>query len=176
MKKQVSKLSKQSGVVLVVSLFMLLLLSLIGLSGMQSTMLEEKMASNSRDQNIAFQAAEAALREGELFIREAVSSDKSNFTTNPVNANGLHLETEDVDYKAAASWGNEESVEYSGTIPLVAAKPRFYIEYIKDEADPGGIGMGSGGGDISYFSVIAKGTGQRNSSQVYLRSIYARKF
>ena len=164
MKKQISKLSNQAGVVLIVSLFMLLLLSLIGLSGMQSTALEEKMASNSRDQNIAFQAAETALRAGETFIEDAISSDKSNFITNPVHANGLHLETEDVDYKAAASWGNDKSAEYSGTIPLVAAKPRFYIEYIKDIAP------------ISYFRVTARGTGRQSTSQVFLRSHYGKKF
>ena len=53
--------SKQQGAVLVVSLIMLLVMTLIGLSAMRSTVLEEKMAGNYRDSNIAFQAAEAVL-------------------------------------------------------------------------------------------------------------------
>ncbi|MEE9338933.1 MAG: PilX N-terminal domain-containing pilus assembly protein [Methylococcaceae bacterium] len=158
------KIAKQSGVVLVVSLIVLLLLTLIGVSGMQTTALEEKMASNSRDQNIAFQAAEAALRAGEIFIEDAVSSDRTNFTTSPSNANGLHLKTENLDYKATTTWGNDESVEYADTIPLVAAKPRYYIEYINDIAPN------------SYFRVTARGTGRQSTSHVYLRSYYGKKF
>ena len=60
--------SKQSGVVLVISLIMLVLLTLLGVTAMQTTSLEEKMAGNSKDRNIAFQAAEAALRDSEANI------------------------------------------------------------------------------------------------------------
>jgi type IV pilus assembly protein PilX len=59
----------QSGAVLIVSLIMLLLLTLIGASSMQTTSLEEKMAGNLRDRNLAFQAAESALRDAEQDIR-----------------------------------------------------------------------------------------------------------
>jgi type IV pilus assembly protein PilX len=48
---------------------MLLLLTLIGASSMQSTSLEEKMAGNLRDRSIAFQAAESALRDAEQDIK-----------------------------------------------------------------------------------------------------------
>jgi type IV pilus assembly protein PilX len=61
-------LKSQSGVVLVVSLIMLLLLTIIGISGMQSTVLEERMAGNMRDRNLAFQAAEAGLRDAEAYL------------------------------------------------------------------------------------------------------------
>lgn len=52
----------QQGVVLVVSLIFLLLLSLLGLASIQSATLQERMAGNQRDHDMAFQAAEAALR------------------------------------------------------------------------------------------------------------------
>lgn len=55
----------QKGVVLVISLIMLALLSIIGVAAMQATGLEEKMAGNMRDRNIAFQAAEAGMRDAE---------------------------------------------------------------------------------------------------------------
>ncbi len=55
----------QSGVVLVISLIMLLLLTLIGVAALQTTTLEEKMAGNMLDKNIAFQAAESALKAAE---------------------------------------------------------------------------------------------------------------
>ena len=60
-----SRAASQSGAVLIVSLIMLLLLTLIGVTAMQTTSLEEKMAGNLRDKNLAFQAAESALRAAE---------------------------------------------------------------------------------------------------------------
>ena len=50
---------RQNGAVLAVSLIMLLLITLIAVSSMQSTMLEEKMAGNTRDRNLAFQTTES---------------------------------------------------------------------------------------------------------------------
>ncbi|WP_447753750.1 pilus assembly PilX family protein [Pseudomonas nicosulfuronedens] len=55
----------ERGAVLLVSLVMLVLLTLIGLAGMRMVQLEERMAGNLRDRQMAFQAAEAALRAGE---------------------------------------------------------------------------------------------------------------
>lgn len=55
----------QTGAVLVISLIMLLLLTLIGVSGSQNTSIEEKMAANVLDRNIAFQAAETTLKAAE---------------------------------------------------------------------------------------------------------------
>ncbi|MHC8385420.1 pilus assembly PilX family protein [Pseudomonas sp. LB3P14] len=55
----------QRGMALLVSLVFLLLLTLIGLSSMQSATLQEKMAGSVSLRNQSFQSAEAALRVGE---------------------------------------------------------------------------------------------------------------
>ncbi len=55
----------QKGVVLVVALMFMLVMSIVGVTAMQSTIIQERMAGNARDRNLAFQAAEAALRAGE---------------------------------------------------------------------------------------------------------------
>jgi type IV pilus assembly protein PilX len=60
--------NRQSGVALIIGLVMLLLLTIIMLSAVQVSSLEEKMAGNLRNYNIAFQSAESALREAEEFI------------------------------------------------------------------------------------------------------------
>lgn len=57
--------SRERGAVLIVALVMLLLLTVIGLSSMRGTSLQENMAGNMRDSNLALQASEAALRKGE---------------------------------------------------------------------------------------------------------------
>jgi type IV pilus assembly protein PilX len=60
----------QKGSVLLVSLIFLLLLTLVGVSSMNMTSLEEQMAGNFRDHDLAFQAAEAALLAGEEFVED----------------------------------------------------------------------------------------------------------
>lgn len=70
----------QSGAVLVVSLVLLLILTILGLSAMIVSSSEEKMAGAFRDQQLAFQAAEAALREAEAYVQTS-NLDYANFAT-----------------------------------------------------------------------------------------------
>jgi len=61
--------SRQKGATLVVALLILLVLTVLGLAAMQATRMEERMAGNSRDVNLAFQGAEAGLRDAEERVR-----------------------------------------------------------------------------------------------------------
>ena len=54
---------RQSGAVLVVALMFLLIITMLGVTTMQSTTSEERMAGSARDWNNALQAAEAAMRD-----------------------------------------------------------------------------------------------------------------
>ena len=49
-------------------MLLLLVLTIIGVTVMQMSRMQERMAGNSRDVNLAFQAAEGALRAAEQFI------------------------------------------------------------------------------------------------------------
>ncbi len=60
--------NRQSGAVLIASLMILLLLTVFGVSTMDTNILEEKMAGNMRARNTAFQTAEAALRACETYV------------------------------------------------------------------------------------------------------------
>lgn len=52
---------RQKGAVLVVSLIVLLVLTLMGIGGMNSSVMQERMASNAQNSNREFQAAESAI-------------------------------------------------------------------------------------------------------------------
>ena len=54
---------QQHGVVLVVSLMILLVLTLLGISSLDGSIMEEKMASNAQTASITFQKADSAIRE-----------------------------------------------------------------------------------------------------------------
>ena len=65
---QTRRKSAQSGIVLPVVLIFLVLMMLLGVTAIRNVTLEEKMAGNSRYQQIAFQAGEIALRSCEADI------------------------------------------------------------------------------------------------------------
>jgi type IV pilus assembly protein PilX len=52
----------QRGVALVIALILLLVITLVGLAAVRGTIMQQKMASNMADRQIAFQSAEAAMR------------------------------------------------------------------------------------------------------------------
>ncbi|WP_374601097.1 PilX N-terminal domain-containing pilus assembly protein [Niveibacterium sp.] len=60
--------NSERGATLVVSLLMLIMVTLLGLAAMRTSTLETRMARNAREQLVAFQAAEGALRDAEADI------------------------------------------------------------------------------------------------------------
>lgn len=64
------KSNKQRGSALLISLIILLVMTVVGIQGMQNTALEEKMSGNFRDRALAFEAAEAALLAGEAWLNQ----------------------------------------------------------------------------------------------------------
>ena len=68
MKSRITFQSRQSGIALFISLVLLLVLTIIGVSSVQTTSLEVRMTRNEHDAMLAFQAAESALRDAEAQI------------------------------------------------------------------------------------------------------------
>ena len=56
---------REQGSALITGIVLLMILTLLALSSLSSGMVEEKLAANERDRQVAFQAAEAMLREAE---------------------------------------------------------------------------------------------------------------
>ena len=59
------KNNSQQGAILAMCLIFLVVLTVIAVGSMETTILEERMAGNMQDYNVAFQAAERALEVGE---------------------------------------------------------------------------------------------------------------
>lgn len=58
----------QRGIALATALILLIVVMLVGMAAMRGTILQQKMTSNYYDREMAFQAAEAALRQGEAAV------------------------------------------------------------------------------------------------------------
>ena len=63
--------AQQTGVALMVVLILLVLMTLLALVSLRGTLMQERMSSSQYDRSLAFQSAEAALREG-----ESIAADK----------------------------------------------------------------------------------------------------
>lgn len=78
-------MKKQNGIVLLISLLLLLMLTLIAIAAANQSTLQLRIASNSQQQNAAFQAAESGIQQWTSAYFAA--SDNSNFPLEWVSQN-----------------------------------------------------------------------------------------
>lgn len=175
----------QKGVVLVIGMLILIVLTLIGLTGMRMTTFEEKMSGNLKDKHIAFEAAEAAMMAAENDIETNVIST-GNFDAD--GSDGLFDNTfveiwKLVDWDQADSSNDNEPIIYSAFNNTYNVKqpPRYIIEYygtVIDDVDKLNLdnyGGNTGAGETELFRITARGTGVNNNSEVLLQSSYGKR-
>ncbi|MCK5662053.1 MAG: pilus assembly protein [Thiotrichaceae bacterium] len=171
------RVNKQSGAVQFISLIMLLLLTILGVSSMKSTVFEEKMAGNYKDVNTAFQAAEVGLRGAEDYLSGLIVVSDFGLV------NGLYAAADTTPTYKTSTWTNTDSVEYDTSLTEYAAQPRYFIKYVRELAPDtnakvnlGGYGEKNAGGAVTMFKVVSRGTGGSDSTRIYLQSYYGRRF
>lgn len=169
----------QGGVVLLVGMVMVLLMTIVGLSAIRGTGMQEQMAGNMRDLNLAFQATEAALREGEA----AISDNLGNFDAS-VNGFYLNLSHPDSDpaFSDMAHWGKNDWLSNRSVVAasvgdgdgLLADTPRYVVEELSYECDSGsGVNWGGGANSQSIIHrVTSRGVGGTENSVAVLQSTY----
>jgi type IV pilus assembly protein PilX len=180
-------MKRSRGAVLVISLVLLLALSLIGVSAMQSATQEEHISGNARQHNLAFQAAEAGLRAGETYLAGmavgvktwttaglqktalTIASDIATFWLNP---NGK-IDGTYYDWTGAAPLPNSGSVPVTLDSTLYA-QPRYVIEYLATSYSNSSLQAGQpvGGLPVLVYRVTARGTGGTSDAVAILQSIY----
>ena len=168
---------RQSGMTLVVSLMILMALTILGVTSMQSTRTEIAMAGNLRESGIAFNATEVGLRAGEDFVNNTVTT-----TVYADPSIGLYAELDnDPSYNVSATWDASQTA--STTLPYVIEQPRFIIHYLGDRSQNevaavniGGYGGGQPGLTISNFRITARGAGQSGKTYRYGQSYFGHEY
>lgn len=168
----------QRGVALFISLVLLLVLTIIGVSAVQTTSLEERMARNTHDSVLAFQSAEVALRTAENFLQNNINSI-AVFT--PAGNNGLWQAPgyglSDL-WTQAATWTGTNSVELpADTVQNVNQQPRYVIEWlatVQRAENPALLGSSYSTlfDRIEVFRITARGVGGSANARVLLQSTY----
>lgn len=167
----------ETGAVLVVSLVFLLVLTLIGLSGLQVTSLEEKMSGNMRDRNLAFQGAESALRAGEMYLTlptlPPFSCTNGRYSWNDVNCDGTREDAQIWD--SSSDWSGISKVTYSaGTLASTSSAPAYIIEQMPAVAESGDSLEAGVAQDSQYYRVTARATGGTTDAVALVQSLYKR--
>lgn len=165
---------RQKGAVLVVSLMILLVLTLIGVTAMTTSTLEERMAGNLKDVNLAFQASESALRDSERWLAN-LGTRPSPVTTCGSPPCAVWELNQVGDLKSfAASWWQTNATGYSGSITEVNTQPRYVIEYY--DTIPDSIVKPSTGSGRFFYLITARGTGGTDNAQILLQSVFNTRF
>lgn len=175
---------REHGAVLVVGLIMVLLISIIGISAIRGSNLQEAIAGNMRERNLAFQASESALRIGESSVSDTKSRPVMSDTS------GLYNDT----YKtpassiltfSAANWIDATKVKITTLgLAYVAQQPSYVVEQLDPDFGAGAAMEGSGidadailiTGDITPYRVTSRGFGATENTIKTLQTSYNRRY
>lgn len=182
--------TRQHGVALIVSLIVLLLLTLIGISAMNSTILQDRMSGNASDRSVAFQAAAAAARRGEERVRNAQLPSASGDTCNPaggfyqtVACRGVQWKRDwrggsgVYDYPLATEGQESGLASIDGEESrLGQIEARYIIEQLPPDTDGQGGSLVIGGNETDrrrpVYRITANATYADGSAQVTVQTTY----
>ncbi|HEY1436879.1 MAG TPA: PilX N-terminal domain-containing pilus assembly protein [Casimicrobiaceae bacterium] len=176
----------QAGMSLFPALMFLLVLAVLGVSALNSTVMQEKMVSNTKDVNLAFQAAEAGLRDAEADVVINITSGtifSSSCTRGLCTPPSTWTSPSSLDISKVIDWSNSAltrsygAYTSSSALPDVAAQPQYVIERLSTlPVGPGGSagiglpGLPLNGGAAYRLTVLA--TGARAETRVILQSTF----
>jgi type IV pilus assembly protein PilX len=195
-------LRRQQGVILIVSLVMLLALTAIGINLSTGSLLQERMANNTRQSSLARLNAESALREAESRLEALLGSVGDVFSEIAthfnapndelrvaINTSGLVFDalpdtfdvTDASDWSATPLFSKVATAASTLTGGADPAAPRYMVEYI------GLMPLNYSGADIDMsaeaaedisqiphaFRITAIGYGQNQRIYSVLQSIYS---
>lgn len=163
----------ERGVALITGLIFMVVLTLISMAAMRTTLLEEKMAGNARDIDLAFQSAEAALREGEQLLN-APTLPLFAATGAYLTSAGVGARVYETYWMQTHNWASD-SVAVA-TVPTgVYTAPSYVIEQMPPSAGGGGGSLKAGPiVQSGIFRVTARGVGGNSNTRIYLQETYRR--
>jgi type IV pilus assembly protein PilX len=171
---------RERGVSLVVALIFLIILTILGLTAMRVATMEERMSGNSRDRSLAFQAAEAALRDAEsdieckkfgtppnprsVCISGMTGADAACTNGLCCNLSGLTCIEPAVPVYSNKSLTAAPSIKYgdatgASTLTGLSLQPRYLIEPFMVDGK-------------NYYRITVRGYGVNSDTQVTLQEVY----
>lgn len=150
-------------------MILLLLMSAVALTSLKAIKTDERMAGNLQDRYLAFQAAEAALREGEGLLDEPALP--------PFQASeGMYL-FDQTGVPTPFGYTPQNSRTYTRDLGSTAGRPRYIIEQMRGGAEKGAslvVGTQYGTEWRYCYRITAIGFGASLTTRVVLQTTYRR--
>lgn len=182
----------ERGFVLVTSLIFLVVITLLAVSAVNSSTLQERMASNLRDKSQARQAADAGLRQGELMFRNAAfdSYQPKGSTVALVGGNssgalklwdprtllGAASRNKATAFLGNALWTSDETPPRRYTLANGGDAVQFYVEdhdFISRDLNPDTAARADGG---VIYRITARAQGQNPAAMAVTQSLYEKRY
>lgn len=130
--------TKQRGAALLISLVMLLAMTILAVTAARQVTLQERMAGNLRERSIAFEAAEAGLRQGEQFLQGLTGGGTPPTPVAPANCGSPPCDIlsnaegpsdgDPLDPMVASTWSGSQVRDSGLSVHRLSTSPRFYIQ------------------------------------------------
>jgi type IV pilus assembly protein PilX len=163
----------QSGAVLVVSLLLLLVMTVLALTASQTTRLQERMAGNARDLDLAFQASEAGLRAAEIRIDDtvAINAGQNNDCAGAEDIQDCEVAARDSaaaldgDYaRKSVTWWGDNAFAFGDPLAQIDVRPHYYTRV-------GGVQSGT-----AYYVNVSRSQGATASAVTLVESTFAVRY
>ena len=173
---------RQRGAALIVALILLVVVTLLALSNLQTVALEEKMTGATYDRQLAFQAAEAALREAEQYVE--TNKPIASYTDDDITCPGASaIDNCDLttglcpppDKDCSSRWlpasGFTQWKNATVPVPALAGTPQYFIEYLGNTF-PCSDGGASDPKNCKRYRITARSNPGTGRASVMLQSVY----
>ena len=170
---------KQSGSALVISMIILIMLMLLGVTAVTTSNTQFQMAGNLQFQNVSLNNAEAAISNAEIWLSNGTNFDNTGFTTyDQLNTPQLYPTGSAVD-PLTTSWDNYDSVQVND--PVTGSpnpNQRYFIEQLSTSSVLIGSSTSTGGrqssacNKVNTYRITARGASARGATK-YVVSYYS---
>jgi type IV pilus assembly protein PilX len=126
----------QRGVALVVALLLLIVITLVGLAAVRGTIMQQRMASNQFDRQIAFQSAEAAMRAAQARVAANPDDIARNCQAGGVYCQGNPFDDPNLDTGKIITVTSGTGAGQFTKSSLAASQPQYVIENMGNWYDP----------------------------------------
>ena len=172
---------KQKGAILVFCLVFLGILTVMGTSGMETTVLEERMSNNMRDYSMAFQSAESALKNAEawLILQNTLPIVSGDGSTRVWSENSMDPSVGDGRYwwdhaNIDSAWWATDAEPVAG-LARVAAQPSYIIEEYRTVDSGESLEFGNTR-SRTFHRITARGVGINSNTAVYVQSTFVQSY
>lgn len=172
-------LPKQHGSVLIIALIILLVLTLIGIGGVQTNVMEVRMAGNLHERVTAFQAAEAGLRDAEANVAASYTLDTIFSATcangrceSAASGDDVWEDSTKVNWTAGTNTIAYGTSTGATTLPY-AIQPRYVVERLQVVDRAGSLKVGFGQVNAAqWYRITAVGYGENGRAEAMVQSVY----